>query len=507
MNNRAADERRTSETRMSPDYVGDYRMFINGEWVDAKDRAVVPIIDPATGDVVARAARGGIEDADAAVVAARRAFDQGEWPRMAAAERAVFLHAAATRVRERIDDLARIETLEMGKLLSDGRGDMARVANLLDHAADLAVRQLDAQAISEPASTVREPLGVVVGITPWNFPLVLGAFKFAYALAAGNSVIVKPASISPLTTLEMARIFEEVRLPKGAFQVVVGPGDSVGDALVTSPLVDMVTLTGSVDVGTHIMSEAARTVKKVGLELGGKSPNIVFADADFESAIQGVMFSVFGNAGQVCCAGTRLLVERTCHDRFVDELVRRTQAIRVGSGLDPHSQMGPLSSPTQVETVERYVAIGLREGARLACGGKRMDRPGCFFEPTIFVDVDNKMRIAQEEIFGPVLAVVPFDTEDEAIQIANDTVFGLAAGVWTQDQAKAIRCARSVRAGTFYVNSTWACAPIELPWGGFKRSGLGREIGDTGLEEFTEIKSVIFDTAGGQPMGLYPPVE
>jgi betaine-aldehyde dehydrogenase len=507
MGNGAAANEATAAPQRSADYLGEYKMFIDGAWVEAAHRGSMTVVDPASGLAVAQVARGDADDASAAVAAARRAFDEGPWPGMSAVERAPLLHAAASLLRERIEHLAKIETLEMGKLLDDGRGDMSRVANLLDHAADLAVRKLDQQTVAEPASSVREPVGVVVGITPWNFPLVLGAFKFAYALAAGNAVIIKPASISPLTTLEMARIFDEVELPKGVFQVVVGPGGSTGEVLVTSPLVDMVTLTGSVEVGVQIMRDAAQTVKRVGLELGGKSPNIVFADADLETAVQGVMFSVFGNAGQVCCAGTRLLVERSVHDRFVGELVRRAKAIRVGPGLDPHSRMGPLSSPTQVETVERYVAIGLAEGARLACGGKPLEGGGCFFQPTIFVDVANTMQIAQEEIFGPVLVVIPFDTEEEAISIANDTKFGLAAGVWTQDRDKALRCARGVRSGTFYVNSTWACAPIELPWGGYKQSGLGREIGESGLDEFTEVKSVIFDTSGGEPMGLYPAPE
>jgi betaine-aldehyde dehydrogenase len=321
---------------------------------------------------------------------------------------------------------------------------------------------------------------------------VLASFKFASALAAGNVVIIKPASISPLTALGMARIFDEVGLPKGVFQVVVGPGRSVGDYLASSPLVDMVTLTGSVEVGRHIMTQAAGTVKKVGLELGGKAPNTVFADADLDAALDGVVFSAFGNCGQACCAGSRLLVERTIHDRFVADVVRRVEALRIGPGLDPASELSPLSSREQLETVERYVAIGLDEGAKLVCGGKRLEGKGFFYRPTIFVDVDNKMRIAQEEIFGPVLVVIPFDTEQEAIRIANDTVFGLTAGVWTSDTAKAKRYVKAVRAGTIFVNNTWACAPLGLPWGGYKQSGIGREIGDVGIEEFTELKAVIF---------------
>ena len=280
---------------------------------------------------------------------------------------------------------------------------------------------------------VREPVGVVVGITPWNFPLLLGAWKFASALAAGNVVIIKPASVSPLTTIEMARIFDEVGLPRGVFQVVVGPGRSVGDYFCTSPLVDMVTLTGSLEVGrARSCARRPATVKKVGLELGGKSPNIVFADADFEAALQGALFGAFANSGQVCCAGSRLVVERTIYDEFTAALKQRAEAIKVGPGLDPDSEMGPLVSRDQLETTEHYVELGLEEGARLLCGGHRIARKGYYFEPTIFVDVDNAMRIAQEEIFGPVLVVIPFDSEDEAIALANDTIFGLAGGVSDQ---------------------------------------------------------------------------
>jgi betaine-aldehyde dehydrogenase len=485
--------------------VETYQMFIDGEWTGGRGGALLAIVDPASEELVAHVANGGLDDAQAAVDAARRAFDHGPWPRMAALERAALLRAAATRVRERADELARLETLQMGKLLADSLYDMGDVAYSLDYAAGLATSHLGQQtSVMAPPSfgvVVREPVGVVVGITPWNFPLLLGAWKFASALAAGNVVIIKPASVSPLTTIEMARIFDDVGLPRGVFQVVVGPGRSVGDYFCTSPLVDMVTLTGSLEVGVHIMRQAAATVKKVGLELGGKSPNIVFADADFEAALQGALFGAFANSGQVCCAGSRLIVERAIYDEFTAALKQRAEAIKVGPGLAPDSEMGPLVSREQLETTEHYVELGLEEGARLLCGGKRIDRKGYYFEPTIFVDVANTMRIAQEEIFGPVLVVIPFETEDEAIALANDTIFGLAGGVWTKDGAKALRVAQAVRAGTIYVN-TYNWSPIELPWGGYKQSGLGRELGSFGIDEFTEAKSLIFDTSG-QPLGLY----
>ena len=482
-----------------------YQMFIDGEWVGAQGGSTLAIVDPATEETFAYAASGGLDEARAAVAAARRAFDGGPWPRMTAAERAVVLRAAAARVRERAGALARLETLQMGKLLADAEFDMGDVAYSLEYAASLATTHRGQQTttVSPPSFSlvVREPVGVVVGITPWNFPLLLGAWKFASALAVGNVVIIKPASVSPLTTIEMARIFDEVGLPKGVFQVVVGPGSTVGDYFCTSPLVDMVTLTGSLEVGVHIMRQAASTVKKVGLELGGKSPNIVFADADFEAAVQGVMFGAFANSGQVCCAGSRLVLERAIYDEFTAELARRAGAIKVGPGLDSTSEMGPLVSRDQLETTERYVKIGLDEGARLLCGGKRIDRRGYYYEPTIFADVDNSMRVAQDEIFGPVLVVIPFDTEEDAIRIANDTIYGLAGGVWTKDGAKALRVVQAVRAGTMYVN-TYNWSPIELPWGGYKQSGLGRELGNFGVDEFTEVKSVIFDTSS-RPLGMY----
>jgi len=495
----------TGTSSTPSDDVRSFKMFIDGQWVGARSGATMAIVDPASEEVVAHVPNGGVDDAQEAIVAARRAFDEGPWPRLTPLERANILRAAAALVRERTEELARLETRQMGKLLADARYDMGDVAYCLDHAAGLATSQLGQQvSLAAPpafATVVREPVGVVVGITPWNFPLLLGAWKFASALAAGNVFIVKPASLSPLTTLEMASIFEQAGLPTGVFQVVVGPGSSVGDAFSSSPLVDMVTITGSLEVGVHVMRTAADTVKKVGLELGGKSPNIVFEDADREAALQGALFGAFANAGQVCCAGSRLLVQRSIYEGFVRELVERTRAIRVGSGLEPDSEMGPLVSRDQLETTEEYVRLGRQEGAKLLCGGKRIDGTGFFYEPTVFGAVDNSMRIAQEEIFGPVVVVIPFETEEEAITIANDTIYGLAGGVWTKDAARALRVVRAVRAGTMYVN-TYNWSPVELPWGGYKRSGLGRELGSLGLDEFMETKSVIIDTSG-EPLGLY----
>ena len=481
-----------------------YQMYIDGGWVDAAAGETYDVVDPASEEPFARVPKAGVADAEAAVRAAREAFDLGPWPKMKAVERAAILNRAAAKLRERAEELARLESMQMGKLLEESLVDMADAAHTFELYAGM-IQDLHGETLEVPGETmsmvVREPVGVTVGITPWNYPMLMAAWKAAPSLAAGNVMILKPATVSPLTNLELARIFDEVGLPKGVFQVITGPGGEIGDYLAGHSDVDMVAFTGSASVGKSIMRQAATNVKKIGLELGGKSPNIVFADADFESAIDGALIGIFAGSGEVCSAGSRLLVERGIHDRFVGELVSRAMAIRVGDPLDHESEMGPLVSRQQIETVERYVRKGVEEGATLATGGRRIEGAGYYYEPTIFVDVDNAMTIAQEEIFGPVLVVIPFDSEEEAVRIANDTIYGLAGAVWTKDVAKAMRVIKALRAGITWVN-TYHPTYSEAPWGGYKQSGIGRELGSYGLDEYTEVKQINIDLTG-EPMGVY----
>jgi betaine-aldehyde dehydrogenase len=485
--------------------VRHYQMYIDGRWTDAASGETYEVIDPASEEVIAYVPKGGVEDAEAAVRAAREAFDNGPWPKMKAMERAEVLNRAAALLRERAEEFARLESLQMGKLLEESRVDMLDTAHTFELYAGM-VQDQHGETLEVPGETmsmvVREPVGVTVGITPWNYPMLMAAWKAGPSLAAGNVMILKPATVSPLTNLELARVFEEAGLPRGVFQVVTGPGGEIGDYLAGHLDVDMVAFTGSVEVGKHIMRRAAENVKKIGLELGGKSPNIVFADADFDAAIDGALIGIFAGTGEVCSAGSRLLVERSLHDRFVGELVSRAMAIKVGDPLADDSEMGPLVNKQQLEKVEEYVRIGKEEGATLATGGHRLSGSGFYYEPTIFVNVDNSMRIAQEEIFGPVLVVIPFDTEEEAIRIANDTIYGLAGAVWTKDVTRAMRVIKAMRAGITWVN-TYHPTYSEAPWGGYKQSGIGRELGSYGLDEYTEVKQINIDLTD-QPMGVYP---
>jgi acyl-CoA reductase-like NAD-dependent aldehyde dehydrogenase len=474
-------------------------VFVGGQWRPPASGETYQTINPATEDVSAHVAKGDERDVDLAVQAARRAFDQGPWPRMAAADRARVLWKLADLITANLDEMARLESVNTGKTLFDsGKVELPFAAEVFRYYAGWTTKiHGETLNLRDGAFTftLRQPVGVVGAIVPWNFPFLLASWKIAPALAAGNTVVLKPASLTPLTALRFAELTQEAGLPEGVFNVVTGPGGKVGMALVRHPGVDKVAFTGSTDVGKGIMKEAAGSLKRVSLELGGKSPNVVFADADLEAALRGALTGIFYNKGEVCAAGSRLLVEQRVHDEFVGKLVDRVKGLKVGDPMDKATRMGPVVSAQQLETVLGYVDAGRREGATLAAGGERVrvgDGRGYFVQPTVFTGVSNGMRIAREEIFGPVLSVIPFKDAEDAVAQGNETFYGLAAAVWTRDVGKALRVARSLRAGTVWVNA-YNLYDAALPFGGFKESGFGRELGQAGLDLYTEVKSVWVD--------------
>jgi betaine-aldehyde dehydrogenase len=484
------------------------KMYINGEWVDAQSGKTREIVNPASGGVIALAAEGDVEDARHAIQVARQAFDSGEWAELPAAERARYLFAIADKLEARAEEIARLETLDNGKPLRESRFDVADAAGCFRYYAGL-VTKPDGQTyhVADPvqAMVVREPVGVCGLIVPWNYPLLMAVWKIAPALAAGNTIVFKPSEVTPVTARTLFEIIEEVGIPKGVANMVMGPGPTVGHELAASHLVDKISFTGGTATGRSIMTAAAGNIKKISLELGGKSPNIVFADADFDTAVDYALFGIFANQGQVCSAGSRLLLEESIHDRFVERLVERAKQIRVGAGDDPETEMGPLVSQAHMEKVLRYIELGKAEGARLVCGGNRLAANGLdkgyFVEPTIFVDTTPDMRIVQEEIFGPVLAVQKFTDEEDAIRLANNTVYGLAGGVFTQDGAKAMRVIKKLRAGITWINC-YHPTYNEAPWGGYKQSGIGRGLGTFGFDEFTEVKQININLQV-QPIGWF----
>jgi betaine-aldehyde dehydrogenase len=480
----------------------DGALFVGGRWRPAADGHDRAVIDPADGSLLQRVDEGSARDAAEAVAAARAAFDDGPWPRGSAAERSALLHrVAALLVRDR-DRIARVETRDTGKTLTESGIDVDDVAAVFRYYAALAVgdpgRLVDAGDPAVLSRVVREPVGVCALIGPWNYPLLQMAWKVAPALAAGNTVVLKPSEVTPLSTLILVELLVEAGVPDGVVNLVLGAGPQVGAALVENPDVDLVSFTGGLATGRSIAATAAATVKRVALELGGKNPNIVFADADLEAALDTALTAVFLHAGQVCSAGTRLLLHTSIHDAFVAELARRAELIRIGPGLDPATEMPPLVSAEHRAKVEGYVELGRAEGARLLCGGSRPGDArlgeGFYYRPTVFVDCDRRMRIVQEETFGPIVTVERFETEDEAVALGNDTRYGLAGGVWTADRARAHRVAGRLRHGTVWINDFGPYLP-QAEWGGFKLSGSGRELGPSGLAEYQETKHVYENTA------------
>ena len=492
----------TAQVQLDPEVTGflarPRKMLIGNQWVEAVSGRTFPVYNPATGEEMARVAEGGPKDIDLAVKAARKAFDQGPWRRMTASDRAKLLWKLADLIERRLSEFAELESLDNGKPLTIARAaDIPLVIEQFRYFAGWSTK-LEGNTIplSVPytpgaqylAYTLREPVGVVGQIIPWNFPLLMAAWKLAPALAVGCTVILKPAEQTPLSALRLGELILEAGFPEGVVNIVPGYGEA-GAALAAHPDVDKVAFTGSTEVGKLVLQAASGNLKKVSLELGGKSPNVIFKDADLSTAIDGAASAIFFNHGQCCCAGSRLYVEKAIFDEVVQGVAERARKIRVRPGLDPESDMGPLVSQEQFERVCGYLETGRSEGAKAITGGRRAGEKGYFVEPTVLVDAPHDSRVVQEEIFGPVVAAAPFNDPEELLPLANDSMYGLAAGIWTSNIGKAHRLAAELRAGTVWINC-YNIFDAALPFGGYKQSGWGREMGHDALENYTEKKAV-----------------
>lgn len=473
------------------------RLFINGTWVGSCTGETDEVINPADGSVITAVDRAGEADIVAAVIAARRAFDEGPWPATPAPERGRVLARVADLIERDGDSLARTETLDTGKTLRESRLDIADVTAVFRYYSELASQPADREiAVGVPgvrSRIVHEPVGVCALITPWNYPLLQISWKLAPALAAGNTAVVKPSEVTPLSTVALLELLAEADLPRGVVNLLLGPGAPVGSPLTAHPEVDLISFTGGLATGRRIMATAADGMKRIALELGGKNPNIIFADTDLDVAVDYALTGAFLHSGQVCSAGSRIIVEEACYEPFVAELSRRAELIRLGDGFAEQSECGPLVSDAQRQKIEGYVALAQQEGARLRAGGRRPDeaelKQGFFYRPTLFSDCDRSMRIVQEEVFGPVATVESFTTEDQAVRLGNDTRYGLAGAVFSGDRERASRVAARLRHGTIWINDYHPYLP-QAEWGGYKQSGIGRELGPGGLLEYYETKHI-----------------
>jgi betaine-aldehyde dehydrogenase len=483
------------ETVLTPDT--QKLMYIDGAWTEAASGTTRDIIYPFDQRHIATVAEGDVGDARRAIGAARAAFDSGEWRRTTAAERGRLVERLADLIDRDAEELAALESWDTAKTMEESRWDMQDIAGIFHYYAGLADKD-GGEYIASPipnttSRVVREPIGVCGQISPWNYPLLQASWKMAPALAAGCTIVMKPSEDTPLTTIKITELAEEAGFPKGVVNLVLGPGPTVGNELAAHPDVDLISFTGGIETGRKIMHAATGNMKRVAFELGGKNPNIIFADTDFDLAVDFVLNGIFFHAGQVCSAGSRLIVEESMHDKLIEAVTERAKRIKLGDAFDPKTEMGPLISEEHRAKVERYVEIGKQEGARLVLGGQRPEDPelanGFFYLPTIFTGCDTSMRIVQDEVFGPVLTVETFSTEEEAIALANDTTYGLSGAVWSRDQDRAERVASALRMGTVWIND-FNIYFAQAPWGGYKQSGIGRELGKQGLEEYTETKHI-----------------